>query len=286
MATPLASGEVRLATSLAEATALLADLGKNGEAVAGGTWTMRAPQRHAADQQGYVALKQVPELHGVRHGDPVDLGALTTHSDLAGLDAGKAFECIRSAARQSAFPQVRNVATVGGNIRAIRFAEADLVPALLAAEAQLELHSPTGIEVVALADYLPTRDTRPAGELITRVQVPAPSNRSSTFERLTVRTTGEYPVVNVAVSVDITGGVVRAARIAVGSVEPVAKLCSAAAALAGRSADDLPAMEGVGQAVAAELSSRDSRDAPGWYRTAVLPALVQRALTRLTTGSN
>ncbi|MBA0127167.1 FAD binding domain-containing protein [Haloechinothrix sp. YIM 98757] len=283
MSTTLAPGEVRLATSLAEATAMLAELGEDGEAIAGGTWTMRASQRHDVPRRAYVALKRLPELHGVAPGDPVDVGALTTHTELAAADARQAFECVRSAARQSAFPQVRNVATVGGNINAIGFPEADLVPALLAAEAQLELYSPEGNEVVGLADYLTSRDARPAGELITRVRVPAPSHRRSAFERLTVRATGEYPIVNVAVSADISDGVVRTARIAVGSVEPVAKLCSAATELVGRSTDELSVTDAVGEAVAAELTPRHGRDAPAWYRTAVLPALIRRALARLTT---
>lgn len=286
MSSTLAPGEVHLATSLAEATAMLAELGKDGEAVAGGTWIMRALQRHVTSRHGYVALKRLPELHGVVFKDPVDLGALTTHSELAAVDAGPAFECVRSAAQESAFPQVRNVATIGGNVRAVGFAEADLVPALLAAEAQLELHSPGGNEVVGLVDYLAGRDTRPAGEIITRVQIPTPSSRRSAFERLTVRTSGEYPIVNVAVSADIADGVVRMARIAVGSVEPVAKLCAAATELIGHPADDVTARTAVGEAAAAELNARDGRDAPGWYRTAVLPALIQRALARLATDSN
>jgi carbon-monoxide dehydrogenase medium subunit len=271
---------------LAEATEMLADLGEDGEAVAGGTWIMRGSQR-CAPRKGYVALQRVPELAGVTRGDPMDLGALVTHTELAAIEAGLAFECVRCAAQQSAFPQVRNVATLGGNIRAVGFAEADLVPALLAAEARLKLCSSRGSEVTGIAEYLATRQARPDDEVITRVQVPVPAHRRSAFERLTVRATGEYPIVNVAVSADVAGGVVREARIAVGSVEPMARLCPAAATeLIGRGADELAGARAVGEAAAAELNARDGRDAPGWYRTAVLPAVVERALAGLATEVN
>lgn len=286
MSTTVANNDVHIATSIQEAAAMLADLGDEGDAIAGGTWIMRAPHRDAPVRRQYVALKQIPELCGIAVGDSVDIGAMATHSDLETVEAGPAFAGIRDAAAQSAFPQVRNVATVGGNIRAVGFAEADLVPAMLAAQARLELTSPAGTGEEDIGDYLATRDTRPAGELISRVRVPIPTGRASAFERLTVRATGEYPIVNVAVSVDIDNGVVRDARVAVGSVEPVAKSCvSAASALIGHRIGDPEAIETAGAEAAGELTARDGLDAPAWYRLAVLPALIRRAIARIDSGS-
>ncbi|GAA5127773.1 FAD binding domain-containing protein [Haloechinothrix salitolerans] len=286
MSTTVAKNGVHIATSMREAAAMLADLGEAGEAIAGGTWIMRAPDRDVPAHRQYVVLKHVPELFGVSVADSVDIGAMTTHTELGGIEAGPALSGIRQAARESAFPQVRNVATVGGNIRAIGFAEADLVPAMLAARARLELTSPTGTSEEDIGDYLATRHSRPAGELIGRVRVPAPKGRASAFERLTVRATGEYPIVNVAVSVDIDDSVVRDARIAVGSVEPVAKLCvSASQALIGHRLGDSAAVDAAGVEAAGELTSREGLDAPGWYRLAVLPALIRRAIARIDLSS-
>ena len=112
--------------------------------------------------------------------------------------------------------------------------------------------------------------------------MPAPPGRGSAFERLTVRAQGEYPIVNVAVSVDVAADVIMDARVAIGSVEPVARLCTGAAAqLIGRPAGDPAAAEAAGEAAAAELTAREGLDAPGWYRLAVLPALVRRAVARI-----
>lgn len=287
MSTTVANQVVHIATSMREASAVLADLGGEGEAIAGGTWIMRSPHRHASTRRAYVALKRVPELCGVSVAGSVDIGAMTTHSELGETEAGPAFSCIREAARQSAFPQVRNVATVGGNLRAIGFAEADLVPALLAAQARLELSSPAGAAEESIGDYLATRESRLAGELVSRVRIPTPGGRSSAFERLTVRATGEYPIVNVAVSVDLDdGGTVRDARIVVGSVEPVARLCtSASETLIGHRLGDSAAVESAGTAAVGELDARDGLDAPAWYRLAVLPALIRRAIARIHAGS-
>jgi carbon-monoxide dehydrogenase medium subunit len=81
-------------------------------------------------------------------------------------------------------------------------------------------------------------------------------------------------------------GVVGSARVAVGSVEERARLCeAAAAALAGGVLDHDSAVE-AGRAAADECTGRDGVDAPGWYREAVLPTLVRRAVTRLRDGGS
>jgi carbon-monoxide dehydrogenase medium subunit len=275
---------VRRPDSLAEAAAALAELGDGGEALAGGTWIMRAWLRGERFRREYVSLRDIPDLGATSVGPEVSLGAMATHTAIAGLQAGPAFECVRQAAAASAFPQVRNVATVGGNLGAAPFPEADLVPAMLAAEASLELHGAEGHpRRESVEQFLLSRDGGRVGEVIGRVVVPCPAGRRSAFDRLTVRAAGEYAIVNVAVSADIdAAGTIREARLAVGSVEPVARLCrSAGARLAGRRLDDESAAAEAAEAAAAELTSRDGLDAPAWYRLAVLPALIRRTLGRL-----
>lgn len=283
--------EVRRPASLADAVRELAELGADGAPLAGGTWVMRAPLHGAPVAPVYVALDGLAELRGVRvTDDAVEIGATVTHDELAALDGPPALAGLIEAARHSAFPAVRSVATVGGNIAADGFPEADLVPALLAADAQVVLAGVDGERTEELATYLASRRERPAGELIVRVVVPAPAGRRSAFERLTVRGGGEYAIASVALSLDLDGdprnGTVSAARVAVGGVEEVARLSpAAAAALVGNPLDDGTA-ERAGQAAADECTAREGLDAPGWYRLAVLPALARRAAAALTTSDD
>lgn len=269
-------------TSPRDAARLLAELGTDGEVLAGGTWILRAHVRGEQQRSNYVSLHQLTGLREVGTGKDVTLGAMLTHSDIAAINGGTAFSCVAEAAGVSAFPQVRNTATLSGNIATTAFAEADLVPALLAADAELELCTPTGFSRLDIQSYLASRGNRPTGELITRVTVRTPSTRHSAFERITVRAAGEYAIANVGVSIDLDeDGTVEGARIAAGSVEPVARLCEAAAAeLTGQSLHDT-AIDRAGAAAAAECTARDGVDAPGWYRLAVLPTLIRRALKRV-----
>jgi aerobic carbon-monoxide dehydrogenase medium subunit len=266
--------------TIADAVGLLSSLGGDGAVLAGGTWVMRAPLRRESHPPDYVALRRIEGLRGLESGaGEVRIGALITHVELGSLDddAGP-LGALAEAGRRSAFPAVRNVATLGGNLAA-PFPAADLVPPLLAAEATVEVARPSGTEVLDLAAWL--RAPRRRDEIVAAVRIPAPAGRRAWFERLTVRAGAEYSVASVAVSVDVDAGVVTAARVAAGAVEPVpARVPAAEAELAGRPLDGTSAAE-AGRAAAAALTGRDELDAPGWYRLAVLPALLRRAIERL-----
>ncbi len=263
--------------SLGEAVQELARLGEDGAPLAGCTWIMRNGLRREPFKRTYVALRDVEELRAVRRGDPTVLGALLTHAELERLDEGAgSLGALAEAARRSAVPTVRSVATLGGNICARGFAEAELATALLALDASVELASQRGAETIDLAAYLATRDSRPAGELLARVTVPAPAGRRSWFERLTVLGANEYPVAAVAVALGPGG-----ARVAVGAVEALPRRSPAAEAVLD---GDPSAGEEAGRAAAGELEARDDPRAPGWYRLAVLPALVRKAVERCRTS--
>jgi aerobic carbon-monoxide dehydrogenase medium subunit len=269
------------ASSVEDAVEELARLGPDGEALAGATWVMRAPIRHERFRRRYVSLGGIEELTRIDPGDPTVVGALATHTAIAALEAGNGpLGSLIEAARTSAFLAIRDTATLAGNICTV-FPEADLVPPLLASEAQVDVASPAGRESLELGEYLVSRGARPAGEVVVSVTVPAPAGRRSAYERLTVRGSGEFPLACVAVSVDLEDGMVREARVAVGSVEELPRRSAAAeAALQGRPLD-VRAAEQAGLAAAGELTAREGLDAPGWYRLAVLPALLTRAAARL-----
>jgi carbon-monoxide dehydrogenase medium subunit len=213
----------------------------------------------------------------------VRVGALVTHEEL-----GRALSvpaAVAEAARTSAFPAVRSVATVAGNICAEPFPEADLVPALLACEAEVEIIALSGRSHQPLETMLQRRPRLPPGALIEHVLLPTHANRISAYQRLTVRGGGEYPVVSVAVSVDIDeAGRVESARVALGSIEEQPRLSpSAAAALIGAPLTGDRGLQ-AGEAAAAECDARDGLDAPAWYRQAVLPALIRDTVERLAAG--
>jgi carbon-monoxide dehydrogenase medium subunit len=281
--TPSAHPSLYVAPSLEDALNALAERGADGAPLAGGTWIMRAPLRHEAKSPAFVGLGRVAGFGRIEvHDDHVIIGAGVTHARLAeALRDIPDLQGLAAAAGRSANPAVRRAATVGGNLCTAGFAAADLVPALLCLEAEVEIASRAGVQRLSLEAFLAARATLEPGRLLTQVHALRSSARSA-HARLPLRKAGDYPVaiLSMAVMRDDAGRVVRA-RVAVGSVEAVARRWPALeAALTGPPLDAASA-ERAATDLAGEFDGREGVDAPGWYRVAVLPALARRAVAAL-----
>jgi len=273
-------GSIYVARSLPAALDALNECGSAGAPFAGGTWIMRSPIRHEPHKLHYVAIGKVPELTAIRiDAEVVEIGAAVTHAALASALAGLAeFDVLATAAGRSANPAVRAMATIGGNLSTSGFAAADCVPALLCLDAEVDVCSRGDQERVGLERFLKIRPTLEPGRLLTRIILPR-RDRKTAHARLPLRKSGDYPaaIVSLAVSFDAAARV-QAARIAVGSVEPVARRWERLeAALIGRPLDPAQAAE-VAAELADEFTGRDSVDMPAWYRVSVVPSLVRRAV--------
>lgn len=266
---------IEIAVSPEDAVDLLAGFGADGAYLAGGTGLMR----HPAPPATWIALHRLAELRGASAGDRHRWGASSTHTELARLPLPPALRALGTAARISAFPQVRNVATLGGNLSARGFAEADLVPALLVLDAQASIVTPTGRSSQPLSDYL----AAPAGPaLLIAVDAPAPVDRVSGYGRCIVRGAGEYPISCVAVSARLDAdGIAHDVQVAIGAVEARARrVPEAEAALTGTRLEDA-AVRAAADAAGAVLHPRDDALAPGWYRVRVLSTVIGRAVSDL-----
>ena len=117
------------------------------------------------------------------------------------------------------------------------------------------------------------------GELITEVRLPAPPRGlRSWYEKFRLRKTIDFPIVSVAVALDIDDGRVAAARVVLGAVAPVPWRATAVeAALVGR------------EATPAELASAAREAATQWarscaplrpnaYKVKIAAALIARAV--------
>jgi len=282
-----ASESIYVARSLPDALDALAERGGAGAAFAGGTWIMRSPIRHEPLKSHYVAIGRIPELAAIRIApDAVEIGAVVTHAALAAalMDIPE-FDVLTTAAGRSANPAIRTMATIGGNLATSDFAAADCVPALLCLDAEVEIATPGSRERIPLQRFLSIRSTLAAGHLLTRIILPRHGRRTA-HARLTLRKAGDYPVaiISLAVSCDAAGRV-ASARIAVGSVEPVARRWERLeAAIVGRPMD-AASMAELATEFTGDFVGRDGVEAPAWYRLRVLPSLVRRAAVAALGGA-
>jgi len=272
-----------IAPTLDNAVAALAERGRHGAPLAGATWIMRAPLRQERHDLSYVAISKIAALRELSVGDrEVSIGACVTHAELA-RELASIPDCraLALAAGDAANPAIRQVATIGGNLCAANFAAADLVPALLCLDAELELQGTHGAERIPLRRFLEIRTSLAPGQIVRRVMVPR-TLRRSVHVRLPLRKAGDYPVAlfSLAITLD-ANGTVTSAGAAVGSVEPTPRRWhELEAELVGRPLDPAYAAEKA-ESHCAVLRARDGVEAPAWYRLKVLPSLVRKAAKAL-----
>jgi len=268
--------------------ALAAGTGAKTMAMAGGTnliVDMRA-KRERPDR--VVGLGRVGALRGMECGEEwISIGGGTTVTDLLqSKEIAEAAPSLVESSRLFAGLMVRNTATVAGNI-ACGSPAADLVPPLLALDADVTLASVAGTRTLPLDEYFLgyKRDVRRPDELITRVswpRLPQSSDQSfiNAFYKLARRKGDAITVTGVAVTLVVAGGVCTKARIALGAVAPVVfRARDAESVLEGRALTPARIDEAARAAAASSCPIDDVR-ASAAYRLHTVEALTRRLIAQ------
>jgi CO/xanthine dehydrogenase FAD-binding subunit len=164
-----------------------------------------------------VSLRRLPELQGYEIGpDEVDIGAGVTWRTIERELAGE-LPALAAAARTVGSPQMRNAATIGGNLGTASPA-GDGLPVLLAAGAAVVLAGRDGERTVPVAEFVTgvKRTVLRPGEIITRVRVPRLAGPQE-FLKVGTRNAMVISICCAALLVDRAG---RTVRIGLGSVAP------------------------------------------------------------------
>jgi carbon-monoxide dehydrogenase medium subunit len=275
--------ELHRPSTLDQAGALLQQHGLDARLLAGGTDLL------VDLKTGRVVADQVVSLHGIdglrgitRDGGALRIGALTTINQLnASPLLDSAFSALRDATTQMAAHQIRNAATVGGNI-ASAVPCADLPPLLIAMKADALLWS-AGIErsVPLEAFFLGPRQTvMQEGEVLIAVLVSGPpaAGFGAAYARLALRNGNGIAVAAVAAGLTVQDGVIGEARVVLGAVAPIPLFAEEAGELlAGRKADAAAFAEAAAAAQKAAEPISDIRGSKE-YRRDVVGVLATRAL--------
>jgi carbon-monoxide dehydrogenase medium subunit len=207
--------------SLAEALRLKADH-PDARFIAGATDLMVRIRAGVDQPRALISLRNIPELVGVELGETTRIGALTTISAiLAHRGLGETASVLIEAARPFASMQIRNMATVGGNLCNASPA-ADLPPALLVLDARVCLASAEGSREVPLDEFFqgPGQTCLSPDEVVTSVVFDAPSPAARTAFRRQSRVAMDLALVSIAVSLVLEGERCVRARVAAGAVAP------------------------------------------------------------------
>ncbi|MBM3393133.1 MAG: xanthine dehydrogenase family protein subunit M, partial [Betaproteobacteria bacterium] len=187
--------------------------------LAGGATLVAMMNARVLEPRALVSLGSIAELRGIRtlEEGTVRIGAFTRHSETA-ADPGlsNTLAVVREAAGQIANATVRNMGTIGGSVA---FADPglDYPPALVAANARIEMTSLTGVRSLSASEFFVDWYTTALlpGELVSAVLLPAAVEGVGRYHKL-ARVAGDYAIVSVAITRSSTGAV----RVAVGGCGP------------------------------------------------------------------
>ena len=276
---------------LSEVLSLLAQYRERARVVAGGTDLMLELERGA--RRGIDALVDITRLPGLRdiRLDPdgqLHLGALVTHNDCAASTVIRRHALpLARAAWEVGAPQIRNRATVAGNLITASPANDTITP-LIALNARVTLLSTRGARDVKLQDfYRGVRKTvMEPDEVLTEISFPAMTgDQHGTFVKLALRRAQAISVVNVAVVLDLHGNKISGAAIALGSVAPtIIRAPEAESYLQGTRLDEAHVLHA---AMLARDASRPIDDFRGSaaYRREMVRVITARALRAIRDGT-
>ncbi|MHC5111214.1 MAG: FAD binding domain-containing protein [Planctomycetota bacterium] len=222
--------ELHEARTMDEAFALMDRL-EGARLLAGGTDLLVDLKARRAGAGALISIKRIDSLKGVAQRDGnLHIGALTTITELNATPIVRdRFPAIFDATRKMAAPQIRNVATVGGNVVSA-VPCADLPPVFLVMNASAIVQSSESERRIPLESFFRNvRQTSLAtNEMLTAIVVPAPPEGSgAAYARFALREGNAIAVAAVAAGLEINGkGDVASARVALGAVSPTPVLVS------------------------------------------------------------
>lgn len=272
-------------SSTAELAGLLAAHAGRARVLAGGTDLINWMAERVYQPACVIDVRGIAALAGIRYetGTGLIIGAATTIEAIErSAVLREHYPALCHAASQIGSPQIRAMATIGGNCCNASPC-ADMPPPLLTLEATAVLVSARGTREVPLEAFITgNRQTAIADdEFLECLKVPDPWPRSACrYAPFGLRAAQEIDIASVAVNLglDAKSGVVTRARIAMGAVAPFAMRATAAEQmLVGQApADDVldRAAESCGQ----ECRPIDDLRASAVYRRHIITVLAKRVL--------
>lgn len=278
--------ELLMPESVDETLRLLAQAGAADAVVplAGGTNVIVDLRARTAAPEKLVALGNLDELRYVRvDSSCVRIGGRTTLTDiLLHPDMRRCAASLVAAIEVFGGQMVRNAATVAGNI-CYGSPAADLVPPLLALDAEVTLAAAGESRTLALCEFFLgyKRTARRPDELITEIAWPLPGpNAAHLFHKLARRRGDAITVVGIAVGLTVESGTCTSARVALGAVAPVVKRATEAEQLLQGRALSAELIETAARRAVEASDPIDDVRASAAYRRHGVYVLTRRLLTQ------
>ncbi|OPY74552.1 MAG: 6-hydroxypseudooxynicotine dehydrogenase complex subunit alpha [Syntrophorhabdus sp. PtaU1.Bin058] len=271
--------------TIEEAMRIYKNGGKEARLLAGGTELVNEMRFGKSRPEQVIDLKHIREMDFMElREDGLRLGALYRVRDAECSEPLRMsrFNVLSHAAGTLGSPQVRNKATIVGNVcRASP--SADLIPPLIALGARAKIKG-DGVEKVAAVQEMmlgPGKTILEPGEIVTELEIPnLPDYTGCSYCKLSPRKSLDLAVVGVAVMLQTDSNMSRCidARIVLGAVGPTAiRARKAESLLRGRGLNE-DMIEEAARTAVDESKPLDDVRGSAWYRKKMVEVAVRRTI--------
>ena len=283
--------EYAAASTAEEALAMLAEHNGRAEIMACGTDIMVNMKRRVITPDLVVSIHKLDQLRGFdRRADrQFRIGVLNTmHAIAASSEVAAHFPALATAAGGMGSPQIRNLATIGGNLVSSRPA-ADTIGPLIGYGAQVRLQGQTDDRLVPMESFCtgPGECVLFNNEIMTDILLDVPEpNTHGVYMKFGLRKSMEISIVSLTTIITLEDdGICKDARIVLGAVAPTF--------IRSPEAENLLKGERLSEALArkaADLARQscspisDTR-ASAEYRRMLVGALTEQSIMRIATAS-
>ncbi|MEK7328808.1 MAG: xanthine dehydrogenase family protein subunit M [Chloroflexota bacterium] len=282
--------------TLAEAVDVLAK--HNGQAagtgavVAGGTDLLLKMKAGRLAPEVVVNIKRIPELRCLSFESHLTLGALTTLEELRRSPIIREhYPALAGAAATMASVQIRNLATVGGNL-CNAAPSADLAPILIALNAIVRIAGPGGERRTPLVEFFtgPGTTVLEPGELMVALKVPRPTGpalylKHSPREHMDIAVVGVGLSLRWSSTLRVTATptpTCESARVVLGAVAPTPLRAQRAEEELLGGPLNAERIDRAAKLAAEEAKPIDDVRGSAWYRRRMVEVLTRRGLESLT----
>lgn len=273
-------------SSIEEVVDLLTRL-EDAYLIAGGTDLIPGIRLKGIRPKSLVSLNKLrDELEFIKlENGNIKIGVLTRIADIVDSEYIKDnASCLHEAAKQIGSVQIRNRATIGGNLCNASPA-ADTALSLLVYDAKLKVVGIQGEREVDINDFFigPGRTVLQRGEMLKEMSFPVKKGGQA-FLKIGRRRGEDLAIVSVATFVSLENGVIKEVKIALGSVAPrPIRAIKAEKTIEGRSPKE-DIIRTAGKIAMEEASPITDVRATAEYRRHLVEVLVRRALLKAVKG--
>jgi len=291
--------------TLEETLSLLNQHGKKAKLIAGGTDVIVMIKQKVMMPEVLISLRGIPGLDQIQYDGSLRIGAMVTHRAIEKSEViRRDFSALADAADVLGSVQIRNVATLGGNI-CTAAPSADTATPLLVLGTQVKIKSLSEERTVPIEDFFtgPGETTLKRGEVVTEFIIPKPlPHTGSAYWKLQRRLALDLPILGVSVLLSLDRGTVscsdmlcttspissilhtmekdelmcKEVRIALGVAAPTPiRTLKAENLLRGKKISD-ELLDEVANTASIEAQPRDSIRGEAWYRKDMIQVLVKR----------